>query len=296
MKYLLLRVAAPPGDTERLAELLGRVAGGASIERPIEATDHDGGWQYDTAQPNPVVTAYLAIDGREQGRLEEAAALLADGGFAGLEVATVDESDWADAWKRFFRVQHVGRVVIRPTWRRYTPTSGEVVVDLDPGMAFGTGQHWTTRMCLREIQGHVRPGGEVLDVGSGSGILAIAAAKLGAARVVACDTEPLAVKATAENAAANGVDGVLSVSPGSLTDELIAGGFDCVVANVNIAALTLLTPRLAAATRRDGVLVCSGVLAEGAVQLRRLLAAHGMERTAQRRGGDWRAVVFRHAR
>ena len=237
-----------------------------------------------------VVRAYLPADGRELARAEEADVRLACAGLPPAQRRLVDEGDWADAWKRFFRVQHVGVVVIRPSWRRYRPRAGETIVDLDPGMAFGTGQHPTTRMCLRALQTAMRPGGRVLDVGTGSGILAIAAARLGASEVLALDTEPLAVRVATGNAEANGVAPRVRVLRGTLDGAIASRRFDLVLANINAAAILSLATLLARATARDGTLVCSGLLEDGARSVAAVLRSQGMAVRRTRRGGDWRTL------
>ena len=131
------------------------------------------------------------------------------------------EEDWAEAWKAFFPVLRVSRrLVICPAWRSYRARAGEAVIRLDPGMAFGTGQHPTTLMCLRALEETVRPGADVLDLGAGSGILALAAARLGAASVLALDTDPLAVRAARENVRLNGLEAIVRVEEGTLKDGL----------------------------------------------------------------------------
>ena len=127
------------------------------------------------------------------------------------------ENDWANAWKKHYHVLRVGqRIVIKPRWQEYEPRPDDIVIELDPGMAFGTGLHPTTRMCLQALEEHLEPGARVLDLGTGSGILAIAAAKLGAGSVLALDNDPLAVKAVRANVQSNGVQDLVTVELGSL--------------------------------------------------------------------------------
>src|SRR5579885_1428589 len=194
MRWLELTVTAHREAVEALSELLSTHApGGVAIEEPIALLDD--GQDYRIRPDEPVqVRAYLPVDGSQEDarqRLEEALWHLGQIGpnFIGqLTTRFVAEEDWANAWKEYFHVLHVGRrVVIKPSWRDYTPQPGEVVLELDPGMAFGTGLHPTTHMCLELLEQHVQPGMRVLDVGTGSGILALAAAKLGAASVLALD-------------------------------------------------------------------------------------------------------------
>ncbi len=133
------------------------------------------------------------------------------------EFRELKEADWANAWKSFHPVQHLGeRIVLKPTWREYQPQPHELVIELDPGMAFGTGQHPSTRLCLLALERHVRAGMRVLDVGTGSGILAILAAKLGASEVFACDIDPVAVDVARENIMLNQVSDKVHLGTGSL--------------------------------------------------------------------------------
>src|SRR3984893_16738374 len=199
MHWLELALKVHPEAVESVSELLSRyTTDGVVIEEPIELIDE--GQEYRVLVGEPVsVRAYLPIDGKE----EETRQLVAQGlwhlaslgsHFVGeLHTRTVNEEDWANAWKEFFHVTHIGRrLVIRPSWREYAPKDEEVVLTLDPGMAFGTGLHPTTRMCLEQVECLTRSGMRVLDVGTGSGILALAAARLGAASVHCIDNSSVA--------------------------------------------------------------------------------------------------------
>lgn len=211
----------------------------------------------------------------------------------------VREEDWAEGWKAFFDVERAGRrIVIRPSWRAYEPLPGEVVVDLDPGMAFGTGQHPTTRLCLAALEEFVRPGMDVLDLGCGSGILALAAVKLGCARVLALDVEPVAVDATRANAARNGVVQQISAALGSLGDawplaESPLSLADLVVANISAGMLADLAEPIAAALRPGGVFIGGGIIGERLDEVLVALAASGLSSGQIRSDGDWRAVIAR---
>src|SRR5262249_6287614 len=155
--------------------------------------------------------------------------------------------DWENAWKRHFFVRHVGkRLVIVPSWRRYRPKAGDVVLDLDPGMAFGTGVHPTTRLCLHLLERYLTPDARVLDLGTGSGILAIAAAKLGAARVTAVDLDATAARVAAENVARNEVEDVVDVAEGELAGVDRAARFELILANINLRVIRAVVPTLAA--------------------------------------------------
>ncbi len=201
------------------------------------------------------------------------------------------EASWRDSWKKHFGVQRLGRaLVIAPSWVDYRPREGETVVRIDPGMAFGTGQHPTTAMCLRALEERVRAGMRVLDLGCGSAIVAIAAAKLGASRVLALDIDPQAVKAARENAAANGV--AVEVREETLEVETSRRGvFDIIAANISGLALERLAPALAGGLAPGGVLISSGFLEDAAAGLGRAYEDAGLtvERVVEE--GVWRAIV-----
>jgi ribosomal protein L11 methyltransferase len=287
-----------------VSEIIGRACpGGVAVEAPFEVIHEGLAARVDTARP-AVVRGYItAIDPaaarsaveavrRDLGHLQ-AFALRPIGE---LETRLVHEEDWADAWKEHFPVMRIGRqVVIQPTWREYEASDGDVVIRLDPGMAFGTGLHPTTRLCLAAIEelaaaGAVA-GAQVLDVGTGSGILAICAALFGARSIVAVDTDPLAVETTRQNATLNGVERLIDVRKGSLP---LAGGaetFDLVVANLIAGLLMDLAAELAAVVRPDtGRLLVSGVFHEREGEVRSAFEAAGLQVVGRHSEGEWLAL------
>jgi ribosomal protein L11 methyltransferase len=226
--------------------------------------------------------------------LVDAVTRLRDGGFA-VDPAAIavrpaaPEDEWRDAWKRHFTATRIGaRTVIVPSWETYAPSPGDIVLDLDPGRAFGTGAHASTRLCLMELEAL---GGEVtrfLDVGTGSGILSIAAAKLWPrATGVAIDVDPIAVAAAEENLARNGIDRV-AVSDRALDD--VEGRFDLVVANIQADVLEGMAPALTA--RAAGTLVLSGLLLEHVGPIREVFARTAMRVHGVRTLDEWAAVVL----
>ncbi len=202
----------------------------------------------------------------------------------------VAETDWAEAWKQHLTVLHVGRrLVIRPSWLPYIPAGEEVVVELDPGMAFGTGTHPTTQMCLLALEDWVRPGARVLDLGTGSGILAIAAAKLGAKRVLALDTDPQAVSVARENVYRNGVADRVRVARGSLAQAI--GRFDVVVVNILARVLVEMAEQgLARRLAPTGRLMVAGLLAAQEEEVREAFQRHGLVVVGRRQMEDWVAL------
>lgn len=243
-----------------------------------------------------VVRAYIPMDQESGGRvleLDTALWHLRAFGLAPvseLRTREVEEEDWANAWKEHFHPLRIGRrIVIRPSWRQFDARPSDVVVDLDPGMAFGTGLHPTTRMVLEAMENRVPIGGRVFDVGTGSGILAVAAAKLGAGEVLAVDSDPVAVRVAAENAALNGVGGVVTVRQGSA--ESGTGDYDVVLANIVASVIAGLAHQLAARLAASGTLIASGIIAERRSMVDAALAEARLDVIETRRSGDWRCLI-----
>ncbi len=299
MEWLEIAVPAAPAEVEPVADVLRRYApAGVSIEESARPPEHDGGSVCDGEEPAlAIVKVYLPLDGdlprKRRALRRDLRHLSLSFALPRLRGRRVREEDWADAWKRFFGVERAGRrLVVCPSWRRYRPAAGEIVLRLDPGMAFGTGQHPTTRLCLALLEEHLRPGGRVLDLGTGSGILAIAAALLGGGEVLALDLDPVAVRVAEANAAANGVADRVSVVQGTLDGRRAAAArYDCVVANISAEATLEMAPALVAALRRGGVAIVSGIIAERAEECTKALAAVGASILATAAEGDWRAIV-----
>jgi ribosomal protein L11 methyltransferase len=299
MRWLELTVSAHREAVEAISELLSRFApGGVAIEEPIALLDD--GQEYRVLPDGAVlVRAYLPLDGSEaeqRQQIEQGLWHLGQIGehFVGeLTTRQVAEEDWANAWKEYYHVLHLGkRVVIKPSWRDYAPQPGEVVLELDPGMAFGTGLHPTTHMCLELLEQRVQPGMRVLDVGTGSGILALAAAKLGAASVLALDVSSVAVEAAQANVRANGLDERVSVRLGSM--EAVSGErYDLVVANIIARVIADLAPALVGALAPGGLLIASGIIDERLPLAEDALRAAGLSEMEQVRNGDWVSLVGR---
>lgn len=208
----------------------------------------------------------------------------------------LDELDWAEAWKANYHPLPIGdRLIVIPSWERLDPGS-RVPVYLDPGMAFGTGAHPTTRLCLLAIEQNLRPGDLMIDLGCGSGILAVAAARLGAWRVLACDTDAEAVSATRRSAEANGVTPSIDVFPGSLPEALsrlddLGRRADLVAANILAPVLIdLLAHGLARTLSDEGLLVVSGILTDQEHDVAQAALDAGLHLRRSQTDGDWRAL------
>ena len=286
---------------EAVSEILGRVApGGTSVEPAFELVDEGLGARIDPTRPS-IVRAY--VPARDPAAAERAVAeatsalghLQAFGlrPIGELTTRVVHEADWAEAWKAHFPVLRVGRrLVIKPTWRRHRPAADDVVLALDPGMAFGTGLHPTTRLCLAALEGLADGGAladaRVVDVGCGSGILAIAAAKLGATSVLGVDTDPIAIEATIANAGRNRLAGRISARNGSLPSG--EAPFDVVLANLIASVLITLAPLLRDETRPGGSLLASGIFLDREGEVRDAFAAASLDVTARTVEGEWVAL------
>jgi ribosomal protein L11 methyltransferase len=231
------------------------------------------------------VLGYLPVDERVEGTL---LALKAALGRKEITIRFVAEEDWAHAWKQYFKPQHIGNnIVIKPSWEEYAAKPTDIVIDIDPGMAFGTGLHATTRLCLCELERYVTPGMHIADVGTGSGILAIAAAHLGAVKVEATDNDPLAVKIALENINLNGVGERVSAIESEVPP---AGTFDIVVANILADVILGMRDLLKGAIKPGGLLIASGIINERADDVRKGLVEVGFVLQETTNEGDWVAI------
>jgi len=295
-EWLELATTAEPEAVEAVSAVFAEYGQGVAIEQVVESS-RDGDIVSLPSDAQVLIKTYLPTRdpaaAQRKAKIEKAVwALGRLRDVAPLQVRTLRETDWANAWKEYFFVHRVGqRTVIVPSWRQaeYEPRAEDVVLLLDPGMAFGTGLHPTTRLCLQAVEDCVKPGMRVLDVGAGSGILAIAAARLGASAVEAVEIDPVAASVCQENVARNGVADVVHVTAGPLTGAP-RKQYDLILANITVGTLLQLHPQLADHLNSNGMAVLSGVLAERADELLSALRDAGWrhERTEQEQ--DWVAI------
>jgi len=202
------------------------------------------------------------------------------------------EEDWAEAWKKYYHPIPLGKVTVVPAWEEYTPKEGEAVIRMDPGMAFGTGTHETTRLVMEMMQDEDLCGKHVLDVGTGSGILALCASKLGAKDCYAYDIDPIAVRVAQENVAADGAKNVYCGVSDLLRDvDMTNGKFDFVLANIVSDIILRLLPSLGAYVAKDGRVILSGIIGDRVAEIREAVAAHGFTLIAERSERDWFALL-----
>jgi ribosomal protein L11 methyltransferase len=282
-------------DAELAADLLRQACtGGVAIEAPSRLDPHADAYVLD-GDASALVKGYLpASEDAERAQGGMKLALQA----APLQRPPVwrpprplQDEDWRDSWKKYFGVMKIGdALVIAPSWIEYEARPGETVVRIDPGMAFGTGQHPTTAMCLAALERFAPQAADVLDLGCGSGILAIAAAGLGAQRVLAIDIDPQAVKAARANAAENGVADRLEVREGTL-DAAEGETFDIVVANISAITLERIAPAMITSVRPDGHIILAGFLTDATEAVLAPFLTRGYEVDSLPVEGVWQAII-----
>ena len=212
---------------------------------------------------------------------------------ATVECEGMREEDWAESWKQYYKPIRLGRLSIVPAWEDYTPAEGEAVIRMDPGMAFGTGTHETTRLVLELIQEEIRGGERVLDVGCGSGILSLSASKLGAEFCAAYDIDPVAVRVTKENIEADGAKNVIcGVSDLLAGVDLSGGRFDFVVANIVSDIILRMAPDLGGYILPGARVILSGIIGERADEIRQAMTSLSYRFERERTDNDWYAMLF----
>jgi ribosomal protein L11 methyltransferase len=302
VRWLELTVVCDNEAIEAVSEILGRVSQGSAVRptRLVRDPNDELSAREDPTSPYEI-TAHIPEDAAAPAAVEATERALWHLQAFGLRpvselrVRSVDDAEWTDAWKAGYVPQRIGRVVIVPSWLDEPIGPDEVAIRLDPGMAFGTGLHPTTRGCLTVLQEISPMPPVVLDVGSGSGILALAALRLGAERAVCYDTDPLAVEATLANAAANDLADRLNAHEGSLPPAPPTTAYPLVLANLVAAVLIDLSQPLAAHTAPGGTLVASGIIDSRANEVLAALTDAGFALDGRLDDGEWVSLQLRHS-
>lgn len=254
---------------------------------------------YPEGEDNAVITAYFPDTDNIESHVAHIEERIAGLGAFGIqaephrvESRQVFEEDWATSWKKYYKPMRVGqRIVIKPTWEEYAPTPGDLIVEMDPGMAFGTGTHETTKLCIELLQDHLKGGETVYDVGTGSGILAITAARLDADKVLAIDLDPVAVDSARINVDLNELTNV-TVKAGNLLDETDEKA-DVVIANIIADVIIFLATDLHRVLKPGGLFIGSGIIHLREAEVLEALAVAGFEILEVRNENDWRAIAAR---
>lgn len=225
-----------------------------------------------------------------ENKLNEIKSMGIDIGEGRVIVGSVNEEDWANNWKKYYKPTKIGkRIVVKPIWEEYKAKDNDIVIELDPGMAFGTGTHETTRMCVQALEKYVDPQNVIFDVGTGSGILAIASAKLGAKEVMAVDLDPVAVDSAKQNISFNDISKI-KVLQGNLLD-VVDGKADIVVANIIAEIIILLTDDVKKSLNEGGLFISSGIIRERKEAVTQKLIQSGFEIIEINTDGEWVCIV-----
>ena len=224
-------------------------------------------------------------------RLDYVKSLGLDTGTLEIYKREVKQENWENEWKKYFNVQKVSdSIVIKPSWEEYTAKEGEKIIDIDPGMAFGTGTHETTRMCINAIEKYMNKGDSLIDIGCGSGILSIAAAHLGAEKVIAVDLDKLAVKVSKENVDLNGFSNTIDVRYGDLTD-VIDEKADVIVANIIADIIAKLSENIADFIKDGGYFISSGIINDKKDFVISKLKENNFDIIEESNDGEWNCIV-----
>ena len=308
MKWCEISIQTSHEAVELIAEIFRDLgASGVVIEDPELVNDYitSGKWDYTDipiAKETEVVVekAYLPVNGELEGRIQtlqqEIKALESRGvntAPAVLTTAELQDEDWSDTWKQYFHTEKPGeRVVIKPTWEEYEPKDDEAIIELDPGAAFGTGTHATTSMCIRQLEKLVKPGMTVFDVGTGSGILSIISAKLGATNIQAVDYDDSVLKIVEENLEQNNVQDIISVAQSDLMQN-VHGKAELVIANIIADIIIRLFDQLDEHLEQGGTLLTSGIIEDRIEDVLAAAEAHGYGVVERLENKGWACITFK---
>ncbi|MCI9597856.1 MAG: 50S ribosomal protein L11 methyltransferase [Firmicutes bacterium] len=318
MKFIEVKIYTSHEGIEPLtAMLMQKGIIGITVDDPADVDDlmehkKEYEWDYieesllENKEREPVVTVYFddTEDGRKKVQDLKLAIMMLKGkemeGVFGWDTSlgrlyaedrVVDDSDWKDKWKEFFKPMKVTEnLVIKPTWESYEKTGDEKIIEIDPGMAFGTGTHETTSLCLELIETYLKQGQRVLDIGCGSGILSIAAALLGSGPVLGVEIDPDAVRTARENVQANGVGDLVTIQEGDLAKD-VEGEAGLIAANLMAPLVIQLAPAAAEHLEVQGVFISSGILLEKRKEVEEAICQAGLKVLEVREKGEWCAIA-----
>lgn len=309
MKWTEVCIKTTEDASDAISEMLTTIgAGGVVIEDPNEirrqiespnSLDYADQEFMDSLGTEVTIKAYF----NEESTPDELAVLIREklkfisqflevgNGYTGYKM--VDDEDWATAWKKHYKPFNISdSVVIKPSWEEYEQKAGEIIIEMDPGMAFGTGTHETTRLCSQLLEKYVKKGDTIIDVGCGTGILSIIAVKLGASHADAIDIDDVAARVTRENCNINGVLDYITVKKGVLAD-LESQKADIVVANIIADVVISLTALMPSYLKKGGILLTSGIIKERKDDVIKAYTELGFEFTSLLEMGEWVAIVFK---
>ena len=312
MKWIEVSIKTTTGAVEAVANVLYNVGvSGVVIEDPhdIILTNDDGNaWDYIdesllNLEEGAIVKGYIPESSDLIDKIDlvkQSVALLPQFGLnigtGEVSVVEVREEDWSTSWKKYYKPTKVGnKIVVKPIWEEYNPGKDEIVIEMDPGMAFGTGTHETTIMCVQQLEQYVFERCTVFDVGCGSGILSIAAAKLGAKKVIGIDYDKVAVNVAGKNVIENEVDSIVEIKHGNLMD-VITEKADIIVANIIADVVILLSKNIKNFLKNDGFFIASGIILDKIKEVKHNLVMSGLEIVEIGMMGEWAVIVSKIGR
>ncbi|HZK58191.1 MAG TPA: 50S ribosomal protein L11 methyltransferase [Clostridia bacterium] len=307
MKWVEVSIKTTTGAIEAVANVLYNVGvSGVVIEDPhdiVLANNDENAWDYIdesliNLEEGAIVKGYIPESSDLVDKIDLVRQLVAALPGFGLnigagEVSTVEinEEDWDTSWKKYYKPTKIGnRIVVKPIWEEYRPEENEIVIEMDPGMAFGTGTHETTIMCIQRLEQHVSEKCTVFDIGCGSGILSIAAAKLGADKVIGVDYDKVAVNVARKNVTVNEVDDVVEIKHGNLLDVVIDKA-NIIVANITADIVMILSRDIKNFLDNYGFFIVSGIISDKIEEVKGSLEANGLEITKTETVGEWSTIT-----
>ena len=308
MKWIEVKIKTTTEAVEAVSNILYDVGvGGVVIEDsndPIFKGKELGDWDYldesllEESFDGAIVKGYLPegedlLDKIEliKENVEKIPLYNLDKGMGEVTTSDVYEEDWENAWKKYYKPKKIGeKIVIKPTWEEYEASTEDVIIELDPGMAFGTGTHETTMMCIPQLEKYVKHCSIVFDIGCGSGILSIASAKLGAYKVFGVDLDEVAAAVSKRNVTENSVEDRVEIRKGNLMD-VIYGKANIIVANIIADVIKILAVDIKQYLENDGVFIASGIILEKVEEVKEALQKYGMDIIEIKRMGEWAVIV-----
>lgn len=307
VKWAEISIQTSHEATEAVAEIFHELgASGVLIEDPELVNDyiHSGAWDYTDiplAEETDTVTvkAWLPTDEDLPNKLEQLRlhmdelSQFLDKGSGTINCCEIQDEDWANNWKQYFHPEKIGeRIVVKPSWEEYTPINDEIVIEIDPGMAFGTGTHATTSMCIQLLEEYIKPDMKVFDVGTGSGILAITAAKLGAGEIKATDYDPVAVDVARENIEKNHENGHIAIFQSDLLKN-ITGKADFIIANIIADIIIRMFDDVDTKLNPHGTILTSGIIADRIPEVIAKAEQQGFVVDKMNEKAGWATIIFR---
>lgn len=308
MKWTEIKVSTNSENEDIVSSILYDVgAMGLTIEDPndiVELTKRVDDWDFidnslfQSDFEGIIIKAYFSeledlknIVEEVKNRLETEPVLVGEQPLGKLIISTVDEKDWAESWKKYYKPKRIGeKIVIKPSWESFEELPNDIIIELDPGMAFGTGTHETTIMCAEALESHVKPHSKVFDIGCGSGVLSIVAAKVGADKVIGVDLDEVCVKVSNENIMINEVENIVEIRHGNLLD-VVKEKANIIVANIIAEIIVSITGDIGGFLEDDGIFISSGIIIEKIPMVENALIENGFKILEVRKMNSWACVI-----